>query len=535
MSKQLDQISDKPHTSQADLIHDLRATIQAQADQIASLSKKLEATHADSNNALEQAQALTHLGSWEWDVATDRIGWSDELYRMYGLKPQEREIGFGEFIGMIHPEDQAMVKGLITTAYGNGKAFEFEHRIILANGQMRHLFGLGKVIKDRQGNVLRMIGTSQDITERKRSEKALQQSDERFRAVTNATHDLVYDLDIATQEIWFNDVIQNDYGYGKHSVVPHIDWWFSHVHPSEIANLQEQYKRLLKSKRNTWSIEFQFRKADGSYTIVRNRAYVLRDLNGKPSRMVGSCQDITQQKQLDRAKDEFISLVSHQLRTPLTIIRLYGNMLTDGIAGPLSKTQNAYVNKITVASIRLIKLVSDILNISRIELNRIKIDSSPTDANALIRNCLDELAPVIKSKTATVIFTPQLKLEKTPLDATLFSEIVHNLVGNALRYGREKEGEVSISFSKQRTSYVLTVKDDGLGIPIQDQPHVFERFYRAHNAASVDSDGSGLGLYMVKLFTEAAGGKVWFDSIEGKGTSFYISFPLSGMRRSKVL
>jgi two-component system sensor histidine kinase VicK len=217
------------------------------------------------------------------------------------------------------------------------------------------------------------------------------------------------------------------------------------------------------------------------------------------------------------------------LRTPLTIIRLYGNMLSDGIAGPLAKTQLSYVNKITNASVRLIKLVSDILNISRIELNRIKIDSQPTDPNALIRNCLEELTPVIKAKSATVIFTPRPNLETTALDATLFNEIVHNLVGNALRYGMDNGAEVSIDFCKEKQGYLLKIHDNGLGIPKQDQPHVFERFYRAHNAATADSDGSGLGLYMVKLFTEAAGGKAWFDSTEGKGTTFYIQFPPSGM------
>lgn len=510
---------------------ELQATIKDQAEQIASLTRKLETKVLDRHEALEESQALTHLGSWDWDVASNRIDWTDELYRMYGLRPQEREIGFEEFISMIHPNDRELVKGVITTSYDSGKAFEFEHRIILPNGQQRYLFGLGKVIKDKKGQVTRMIGTSQDITERKRAERALQQSDERFRAVTDATHDLVYDLDVNTSEMWFNDVLQTDYGYSKSSVAPHIDWWLSRMHPSEVASLEEQYTDLLKSKRTTWSTEFQIRKADGSYTIVRNRAYVLRDSAGKPTRVIGSCQDITQQKQLDRAKDEFISLVSHQLRTPLTIIRLYGNMLTDGIAGPLGKTQKAYVNKITLASVRLIKLVGDILNISRIELNRIKIDSRPTDANDLIRACLEELTPVIKSKAATVIFTPQTKLGKTRLDATLFGEIVHNLVGNALRYGRDNDGQVSIGFSKQRDGFLLKVQDNGLGIPKQDQPHVFERFYRAHNAASVDSEGSGLGLYMVKLFTEAADGKVWFDSIEGTGTTFYVTFPPSGMRR----
>lgn len=515
-------------------VQTMQEVIREQLQELQDLNKKLEARASDRGRALEEAQTLTHLGSWEWDVASGRITWTDELYRIYGLKPQEREIGFEEFMSMIHPEDRPKVQSVINDSYGNGKSFEFEHRIILPDGRKRYLLGMGKVIKGKTGQPVRMIGTSQDITDRKAAERALQQSDERFRAVTSATHDLVYDLDVASGEMWFNEVLQTDYGYSKQSIGPHLDWWLSRMHPSEVAYIEDQTSKLLKGKARTWSIEFQVRKADGSYTVVRNRAFVLRDSKDKPARVIGSCQDITQQKQLDRAKDEFISLVSHQLRTPLTIIRLYGNMLTDGIAGPLAKTQQSYVSKITSASVRLIKLVSDILNISRMELNRIRIDSSPCDANALIRNCLEELTPVIKAKGATVIFTPRPKMDKAPLDATLFNEIVHNLVGNALRYGLDEGGEVSIDFGRQRQGYVLKVHDNGLGIPRQDQPHIFERFYRAHNAANVDSDGSGLGLYMVKLFTEAAGGKAWFESLEGKGTTFYIQFPPTGMRPRKA-
>lgn len=511
-------------------VQTMQEVIREQLDELRELNQKLELKASERSRALEEAQALTHLGSWEWDVTSGRIAWTDELYRIYGLVPQEREIGFDEFIQMIHPDDRQRIQQTINDSYQTGKSFEFEHRIVLANGRQRELVGIGKVIKDKSGRPVRMIGTSQDITDRKAVERALQQSDERFQAVTAATHDLVYDLDLASESMWFNEVLQNDYGYTKQSIKANLSWWLKCIHPDELDHVRAQYRKLLKSRQRHWSIEFQLRKADGSYAVVRNRAYVLRNHAGKPARIIGSCQDITQQKQLDRAKDEFISLVSHQLRTPLTIIRLYGNMLIDGIAGTLDKQQETYVKKMTAASIRLIKLVSDILNISRVELNRIKVDRQPVDANALIRSCLEELTPVIKAKSATVIFTPRPNLEKAPLDATLFSEIVNNLTGNALRYGPQQNAEVSVDLKKSTKGYLLKVHDNGLGIPAADQPHIFERFYRAHNAASVDSEGSGLGLYMVKLFTEAVGGKVWFESTEGKGTTFYVQFPPSGMR-----
>jgi PAS domain S-box-containing protein len=478
---------------------------------------------------LEEAQALTHLGSWEWDIAANTISWSDEMYRIFGMMPQVRPVGFEEFMGMIHPEDRERVSGMIGTSFKTTKPFEFEHRIIVAEKYERTLYGMGKVITDDQGKPLRMLGTSQDITNQKLSEQALRQSDERFRLVTQATHDLVYDLDLQSGIIWFNEVLQTEYGYRKNSDTT-FDWLKNHTHPDDSASVEKQINRLLKSKQKTWQAEYRFRKANGSYAVVRNRSFVLRDPGGKPERLIGSLLDITEARRLDRAKDEFISLVSHQLRTPLTIIRLYGDMLNGGMAGTLAPKQKAYVNKITTASVRLIKLVADILNISRLELNRIKVNSTPTDANKLIKDRLTELAPIAKGKGARILFTPEPHLGLIPIDATVFSEIIHNLASNSLRYVSDKKGEVRVVFTKEARGYLLSVSDNGIGIPKAAQPHIFERFFRAGNASNLDGEGTGLGLYLVKLFANAGGGKAWFESVEGKGATFYVLFPPDGMK-----
>lgn len=509
----------------------MQEVIREQLQELRELNQTLEAKATERSRALEAAQALTHLGSWEFDIASGSISWSDELYRIYGLKPQERPITFEDFMSMIHPGDRNRVSSVINASFESGKPFGFEHRVVLPNGAVRTLYGMGKVVTDKHGKPLRMVGTSQDITERKAGELALTQSDERFRTVTKATHDLVYDLDLETEAIWFNEALQTEYGYAKGKAGNSLRWWVSRIHPDDAMLVEEQIYQLVKTRQQTWQAEYRFQKADGSYVVVRNRAFILRDTSDKPSRIIGSCQDITRQKQLDRAKDEFISLVSHQLRTPLTVIRLYGNMLSDGVAGKLEPMQSAYVERITDASVRLIKLVSDILNVSRLELDRVRIEPEPADANALIQARLDELLPIAESKKIKISFQPDNSLGRVILDSTIFSEIVHNLISNALRYARAKHGQVSISFAKRRRGgYLLTVSDNGIGIPAEAQPHIFERFFRASNAGDVDGEGTGLGLYLVKLFADAAGGKAWFKSAENVGTTFYVSFPLEGMR-----
>ena len=396
-----------PMTKMGDMA-DMAAGVQAmqevirdQQEQIKLLNQQLQVKATDHSRALEEAQALTHLGSWEWDIATNNISWSDELYRIYGMKPQERPIGFEEFIELIHPEDRKQVQDIISESFQSGQPFEFEHRIILPSGSERILKGMGKTV------------TGSD---------------------------------------------------------------------------------------------------------------------GKPTRMLGTSQDVTVAKQLDRAKDEFISLVSHQLRTPLTIIRIHGNILEDGIAGTLDPKQEGHIRTMTSASIRLISLVDDILSISRVTLNRIKVNAKPTDPNKLIKICVDEAIPFTDKKDAIITFEPDTSIGHVPIDTVIFGEILRNFIGNATRYAKSSGGKIEVTFTKENDNYVLAVSDNGIGIPKSDQPYVFERFYRANNATAVDSEGSGLGLYIVKLFTEAAGGKIWFKSVLGKGTTFYVSFPAHGMR-----
>ena len=510
----------------------LQAIIDQQQQELNELRKQVTTIKSEQTAALKEAQALTHLGSWQWDVATNDISWSDELYRIYGLKPQEREIGFEEFISLIHPEDQERVQGVIGAAFSSGKPFDFEHRIILPNKRQRILHGMGKVITDKDGKPARMLGTSQDITEQKVAELALQQSDQRFRTVTRATHDLVYDLNLHDGTIWFNEVLHSNYGYGTSLAENTLEWWASHVHPEDALRIELELNELLHSDQPTWHSEYRFQKADGDYITIRNRAFVLRDSTGEPMRIIGSMLDITKQKQLDRAKDEFISLVSHQLRTPLTTIRLLSEMLVGGFVGDITAEQKEHTTKITNASIRLIKLVSDILNISRAELDRIKIEPVPTDVNQLIQTYIDEQTPMAEEKGTTITFKPA-NLPLISLDPIALGQIIQNLLGNAIHYTKPADGHVDVSFTKKSNGYILAVRDNGIGIPRASAGHIFDRFYRAPNTKKVEGEGTGLGLYLVKLITDTFGGSVWFDSKQDQGTTFYVQIPLTGMQAKR--
>jgi signal transduction histidine kinase len=268
--------------------------------------------------------------------------------------------------------------------------------------------------------------------------------------------------------------------------------------------------------------------ANGNYAYVRDRAYVLRGRDGKPRRLIGSLLDITQQKELDRAKDEFLSLSSHQLRTPLTIVHVLSEMLAGGVAGELAAEQRDYALQISRTCMRMVRMVSDMLSISRMELNRLPIQPIPTDVNELIANHIGEVAGAAAEKSVTIHFAHK-HLPRLAIDPVVFGHIIENLLTNAVRYTRAGEGEVRVSFGQATDGYHLVVADNGIGIPQSAQEHVFERFFRAENAASADTSGTGLGLYLVKILTDAFGGSVRVASQEGKGTTVTVHIPAAGM------
>src|SRR5882757_2553403 len=165
---------------------------------------------------------------------------------------------------------------------------------------------------------------AQDATE-------LQQTIERYELIFQATHDILYDLDLGKGTVVWNEALYLQFGYKRSEPAGTLEWWTQHIHPDDAFRIENELTNWFDSGNTTWQTEYRFEKADGSYNYVRDRGFLQRAADGTPIRIIGSLLDITKQKELDLAKDEFISLVSHQLRTPLTVIRLYSEMLTNGL------------------------------------------------------------------------------------------------------------------------------------------------------------------------------------------------------------
>lgn len=256
-------------------------------------------------------------------------------------------------------------------------------------------------------------------------------------------------------------------------------------------------------------------------------------LNGKPLGAIEVFRDITLEQQIDRMKSEFISLASHQLRTPLSAIKTYTHMLADGYIGKLNAAQKQSLNTIIGATDRMNQLISTLLNITRIETGTIAVTLKSLKLDRILDEVVNELSLMADSKNIVLTLVVRGKASTTiKTDSLIVKEVVTNLVSNAIKYTPEG-GTVTIAIKPRLENIVVEVSDSGWGIPKAAQDQIFSKFFRAQNIVERETTGTGLGLYLVKGLLEALEGKIWFKSEEGAGTSFFFSLPRAHRARSR--
>ena len=263
------------------------------------------------------------------------------------------------------------------------------------------------------------------------------------------------------------------------------------------------------------------------FPIVSITAPLIR--SGKAVGIVKVFRDATKEKEVDRMKTEFISLASHQLRTPLSAIKWFTELLLDKTTGALNKEQEDFTKNIYQSTHRMIDLVNSLLNISRIESGRIVIEPKPTDLIKLVQDILQDLTKKMNDKKHTFIVSAHGKLPPINIDPKLIGHVYMNLLDNAIKY-TPAGGEIMIIISKKDDSIVSQISDSGYGIPREEQYKVFQKFFRASNAVKFVTEGTGLGLYLVKTVVESSGGKIWYKSEKDKGTTFWFTLPISGVK-----
>jgi len=399
------------------------------------------------------------------------------------------------------------------------------------------------------------------VTEQtKQIEEGVKDLEDQQKAILNILEDVEDEKESALREKLFSQSILFSIGdgviatdrYGKINIMNKraeelLGWTFKEIENKKVLDvlksvddnnqdLPKEDRLIIKAlstgkiiHHSTRSNYFYVRKDGTKFPVGITVSPLIRD-----KKIVGSViifRDISLAYEVDKAKTEFVSLASHQLRTPLSIVRWYTEMLDDTLGKKATKVEKEYIKEIYNSNVRMIELVNALLNVSRIELGTFAVDPVLTGIKKISNDILNELQLEIKKKKQKIVKKYDSKLEKINLDVNLIGIVFQNLLTNAVKYTPEG-GTITISITKQDKNVLVAIQDTGYGIPKKDQKNIFTKLFRADNIKGKDTTGTGLGLYIVRAIIEqSCDGKIWFKSAENKGTTFYFTIPLTGMKK----
>ena len=299
----------------------------------------------------------------------------------------------------------------------------------------------------------------------------------------------------------------------------------------------------IKTKKKLFSGEISnLRKGGRNYIALATIAPVL-DEKKQVKFFIGTERDITIEKDIDKAKTEFVSLASHQLRTPLSAINWFGEMLLNGDAGDLTPDQKEYVDEIYRANQRMVKLINALLNVSRLELGTFAVNSEKIDVAKVVKAAVVDVQPLCEKRHQKLTITVADTLPPITFDPQYMVMIVQNLLSNACKYTPAK-GKISLDIQEvnkgtEHNGYevpakgiLVRVSDTGYGTPRNQQEKIFPKMFRADNVREKDTDGTGLGLYIIKSIVDHSHGHIWFSSKVNDGSTFCVFLPLVVKKRA---
>ncbi len=358
--------------------------------------------------------------------------------------------------------------------------------------------------------------------------KQIKKIDLQALALDNVSdHVIITDLD--GYILYVNKAAEKLTGYSKKEMIGNRPSLWGNQMPKEFY---EKMWKTIKVDKKAFEAQITNRRKNGEEYIAEAAISPVLDKNDNILFFIGLERDITHEKEVDQAKTEFVSLASHQLRTPLTAIKWYSEMLLAGDAGKLNDEQKKYLEEVYEGNHRMIGLVNSLLNVSRLEMGTFTVEPKPTDIVKLAKDVvLEQTQDIQKQKLALKEIYAE-DLPKINVDPSLLRMIFQNLLSNAVKYTPEK-GSIIFTINKKNGQIQISVSDTGLGIPKKQQDKIFTKLFRADNIREKYTEGSGLGLYIVKSIIDHSSGKVWFESEENKGTTFYVSLPLTGMKKKE--
>ncbi|EME71214.1 nodulation protein V [Paramagnetospirillum caucaseum] len=490
----------------------------------------------NSEATLSRAQSVAHIGSWQVELPTDRVRWSDETYRIFGRAPGA-PIFFSAVMAMIHPDDRPRVQDALAALMAGSASFEIEHRIILADGAVKWVTARAQLTSSATGEPLEILGTVQDITEKKLAETAIREHQALLLEVQSVANLGYYDYDMLG-DCWRSSPILDDI-FGITPDYPHnAHGWLDLVAPAMRGDMAAYLDEVRAGDHEFDKAYAIIRSSDGKQRWVTGLGKLERDGDGRPIRMVGTIKDITDQRraeqelrdkadELERSNTEleqFAYVASHDLREPLRMVSSYVELLARRYGDKLDDDAREFIAFAKDGASRMDRLILDLLEYSRI--GRVTRPMLPVALGPVVERALRALTPKIEESGAELA-TPPSVLPTVLGDGEELMRLFQNLIGNAIKY-RDPERKPVIAIEAENTGkeWIITVADNGIGIEPKYYDRVFLIFQRLHRRG--EFEGTGIGLAVCKKIVEHHGGRIWVNSAPGEGSRFSITLPPIG-------
>jgi PAS domain S-box-containing protein len=504
--------------------------------------KQADAALQRSEERLLLATAALAGFLYDWDLLTNRLELFGGTEEVLGFRLAEIPAEVAWFESRVHPDDLARCWAAVRTALASGAAgylnvYRFLHR----DGHYVDVADRSRIIRDETGRPTRVVGGVSDISDRKRAEEALHASEERFRLATVALAGFVFDWDPIRDRVQFFGGLEEVLGFRPDKASRDGAWWRARIHPQDAPKARQIRDAALRGTDPSWAIEYRVQPRDGHYVEIVNRGRVAFDQTGRAVRLVGGMYDVSERRRLEReralllererearaaaevaarAHEDLLAVVSHDLRSSVNAVAICASALAE--RPNATEAEQEILAALKRATHWMNRQVRDLLDVASIEAGGLRIEAR-AELPALLLAAVEQLfAAASRERGLALTLAAAPDLPRVQADAERVIQALANLVTNALRF-TEPGGRIALLAEPEPAGVRFTVEDTGLGIPLEDQPHVFERFWQKHPGKG--EGGAGLGLAIVRGIVEAHGGEVGVESTLGQGSRFSFTIP----------
>ncbi|QJD94536.1 PAS domain-containing sensor histidine kinase [Mucilaginibacter robiniae] len=435
-------------------------------------------------------------------------------------QPKEAHFGRG-WVEFVMPEDREHVIMRYIRDGNSKKKFEIDFRVLRNDGKTQWVAASGKPRYLANGNFAGYVGSCMDITERKNAEQLIKDSEERFRNIADSAPVLIWMTDTEKETTFLNKSwlqftdthhLPFDSGYLQSDL----------LHPQDVNGVAERYNKAFDT-REEFYIEYRMKSNSGAYRWIGMKGVPHISPDGAFAGFIGSGMDITEMKEHEQIKNDFIGMASHELKTPITSIKAYVQLLLniykdandDDFLKKSLNTVNKQISKLT-------RLISDLLDVSKMESGQLSLNTEPVKLNDLLKETVEE---VQHTATHHDIVYQHEGVCTVLADRDRIAQVITNFLTNAIKYSPEND-RVDVKLSIKYNEALVAVQDYGIGINPIDQNKIFNRFYRVEGRNEQTFSGFGIGLYVAAEIIKRHNGKFWVESEKGKGSVFYFSIPL---------